>query len=487
MLEIVRGQVLSLHSLFPSRTPDEILKIYLQEEKDETATISRLIMMQEEEEEKAIKESAPKTSEGATIDISNDNSKKDNDDEEMLEIIEESSSSVVGNSNVDVDEKTKLEETMVETSDIAEDEDVEIDDYGSDIEIDDEEYQEEEEEEEEVYRDPTEDDENLFDYDDNEHIVLDVTDAYEYSEEELHNQTLQSELRRKAMDPKFFLDLKKEEETLEYLWEQYKKKKKDYKVLIDEMDIIREQDEEVQHTKDLIQWSGAQKDQIVLTMLKQYRWRSENISHDYWERGENYVFKLCGIPIGEKQTNDDDNTCPACFCDDVPMTESPMCGHSFCNACWKSYLEVKIKETSGLGQTRINCMDCNAALTQDFIFSFFKNDERIKRRFIENRIETYVSDHFMVTRCPSNRCKCAIKKTIDEPIHYVKCYCGERFCFQCGKEPHFPSTCQQVSDFKGKSSGMSEGASIAFIQGNTKVCPNCKKAIEKNGGCNHMT
>ncbi|KAG2392024.1 hypothetical protein C9374_013509 [Naegleria lovaniensis] len=537
--DLVRNAVLSIHELFPARTPNEILKIYLQEDRDEGQTIGRLIMMQEDELSKTSENNnetpttkddnssnnnnIPQASSSTSSDqppdpVSNKQPQLDNSSKEELVIIEDDG----GNKKKDIE---KEETTTMSSGDLKNDEEYVGDEY--ELDSNDEIHEEDivEEEEEVVYKDPNEDEENVFACDDNDNIVIELVDASAYDEEQIQSQTIASELRRNAVDPNYIINISKEEETLEHLWEQYKKRKQDaksYKVLMNEYDIMKDQETEIQNAKDLLQLNHVQEsgygDEFILAMLKQYRWRAESLSHDYWEHGVEFVCKKCGVPyeafkttfLGESSVSDssqnaqsyeeedDDPTCPSCFCDDVPMRKNPVCGHKFCEPCWRGYLEVKIKETAGLGQTRINCMECNTALTQDFIFSFFKNaksfnakreDERIKMKYIENRVDTYVNDHFLVTRCPNAPgCKCVIKKTVDIPLHKVRCVpCDTLFCFQCGKAPHYPATCEMFEEFSKKSSSMTEGASYDFIQKNTKPCPKCKRLINKNGGCNHMT
>ncbi|KAF0980451.1 hypothetical protein FDP41_013665 [Naegleria fowleri] len=529
--DLVRNAVLSIHELFPTRTPNEILKIYLQEDRDEGQTIGRLIMMQEDE----MMLSKSSSSENDTSITHDDTSginqsllldqhehipepQQGKSSEEEIVIIENEGVTGQEKKNINSEDQMNHDKKHEEEPHECVDDDYELD---SNDEIHDEDV--DIEEEEIVYRDPNEDEENVFACDDNDNIVIELVDASTYDEEQIQSQTIASELRRNAVDPNYIINISKEEETLEHLWEQYKKRKQDsksYKVLIDEYDIMKEQETEIQHTKDLLQLNPVQEigygDDFILAMLKQYRWRVESFSHDYWEHGEEFVCKKCGVPceafkaifLGESGSDssqniqcneeEDDPTCPACFCDDVPMRKNPVCGHRFCEPCWRGYLEVKIKEISGLGQTRINCMECNTALTQDFIFSFFSNaqtfnakreNERIKMKYIENRVDTYVNDHFMVTRCPNAPgCKCVIKKTVDIPLHKVRCVpCDTLFCFQCGKSPHYPATCEMFEEFSKKSSSMTEGASYDFIQKNTKPCPKCKRLIDKNGGCNHMT
>lgn len=81
----------------------------------------------------------------------------------------------------------------------------------------------------------------------------------------------------------------------------------------------------------------------------------------------------------------------------------------------------------------------------------------------------------------------------------VKCAEGHLFCWSCGEEAHWPCSCEQwaqwgrevaamvASDGGGDAAQTDESRNAAWIAANTKRCPRCRKPIEKNQGCMHMT
>ncbi|GMM30982.1 E3 ubiquitin-protein ligase [Martiniozyma asiatica (nom. inval.)] len=71
-------------------------------------------------------------------------------------------------------------------------------------------------------------------------------------------------------------------------------------------------------------------------------------------------------------------------------------------------------------------------------------------------------------------------------IPTVQCASKHRFCAGCnGEMDHAPCPCSLVESWRKKCKDDSETAN--WITTNTKDCPNCRNAIEKNGGCNHMS
>lgn len=67
----------------------------------------------------------------------------------------------------------------------------------------------------------------------------------------------------------------------------------------------------------------------------------------------------------------------------------------------------------------------------------------------------------------------------------LTCLCGERICFKCGNEGHFPATCQMAEEWLNNEK--SDSANLQYIKLNCEPCPKCKTQIEKNAGCQHMT
>ena len=100
---------------------------------------------------------------------------------------------------------------------------------------------------------------------------------------------------------------------------------------------------------------------------------------------------------------------------------------------------------------------------------------------------------------------------------------GHKFCFHCGEDAHRPASCEDVERYvSGKiwlqgrqinalvrmrslaahpcterfwseiqcrwnEKNSAESENVTWIIANTKKCPKCRKPIEKNQGCNHMT
>ncbi len=85
--------------------------------------------------------------------------------------------------------------------------------------------------------------------------------------------------------------------------------------------------------------------------------------------------------------------------------------------------------------------------------------------------------------CPYPNCGVCVRSVVFNKE--INCECGNNFCFACGKEGHRPCQCEMIAIWEIKNT--SESENVKWLIANTKQCPQCKKFIEKNQGCNHMT
>ncbi len=85
--------------------------------------------------------------------------------------------------------------------------------------------------------------------------------------------------------------------------------------------------------------------------------------------------------------------------------------------------------------------------------------------------------------CPAADCEYAAE-VASMAARSIECYCGWMYCFKCGLEDHRPCDCDVAKEWTKKDEG--GGANAKWLLTYTKDCPKCKRAIEKNQGCNFM-
>jgi ariadne-1 len=154
------------------------------------------------------------------------------------------------------------------------------------------------------------------------------------------------------------------------------------------------------------------------------------------------------------------------------------CGHRYCLACWKSYLEVAIKEGAEGIWAKCPAPKCPA----------ITHEEAWKKLVDKSTFKTYtkyltrglVTGNPLIKFCPAPGCSNAIRCERKGRREAVKCSCGYGFCFQCADYDigdHMPATCENVRQWQERAS--SESENIKWLIANTKRCPTCGKPIEK--------
>ncbi|KAJ6845011.1 putative E3 ubiquitin-protein ligase ARI2 [Iris pallida] len=224
------------------------------------------------------------------------------------------------------------------------------------------------------------------------------------------------------------------------------------------------------------------------TLLIYYQWDVERISESLELKGREQLFLEAGVSIICKKdetlsASSGLITCNICFDEVSDSAVTVMsCGHYYCSDCWIEHFIIRINE----GQSRrIRCMapKCNFICDEAIVRSLVsRKHPDIAERFERFLLESYIEDNKKVKWCPSKpHCGNAIRVEGDKCCE-VECICGLQFCFSCLSEAHSPCSCLMWELWFKKVSGDLDN--IGWVATNTKPCPKCHKAVEKNGGCN---
>ncbi|XVE69964.1 hypothetical protein DITRI_Ditri10aG0033300 [Diplodiscus trichospermus] len=234
------------------------------------------------------------------------------------------------------------------------------------------------------------------------------------------------------------------------------------------------------------------KEHHARTLLIHYCWDVDKVLAVLVEYGKDKLFSAAGLQmldhhaLSPNLSSSSTLTCNICYEDvSANMLTVMDCGHYFCNDCWTEHFIVKINE----GQSRhIRCMalKCNAVCDEEKIRQLVSTrDTNLSDKFDRFLLESYIEDNKRVKWCPSvPHCGNAIRIEDDEPCE-VECPCGMQFCFSCLSEAHSPCSCLMWDLWSKKCQDESE--TVNWITINTKPCPKCRKPVEKNGGCNHVS
>ncbi|XP_042432006.1 probable E3 ubiquitin-protein ligase ARI8 [Zingiber officinale] len=259
----------------------------------------------------------------------------------------------------------------------------------------------------------------------------------------------------------------------------YHRQQQNYTIL-SEADIRLRQEEDISRVSTVL--SIPRPDACIL--LRHYHWSVSRVN-DEWFADEQHVRKIVGLlekPV--KMQNHRELTCGICFENYTQdMMTSAACGHPFCGTCWRGYIGTSISD--GPGCLMLRCPDplCSAAVGQDMMYLLASHED--KEKYSRYLLRSYIEDNRKTKWCPAPGCEFAVEYVIGCGTYDVCCNCSYGFCWNCTEEAHRPVDCDTVAKWILKNSAESEN--MNWILANSKPCPKCKRPIEKNQGCMHIT
>lgn len=251
--------------------------------------------------------------------------------------------------------------------------------------------------------------------------------------------------------------------------------------VLTEADICQHQEEDITRISTVLSIPKV----AASILLRYYNWSVSKV-HDEWFADEEKVRKAVGLP--EKPVieypNAKELNCGICF-ETYPCKEmhAAACGHPFCYSCWAGYIGTAINDGPGCLMLRCPDPSCGAVVFQDMINALASNEDREK--YSRYFIRSYVEDNRKTKWCPAPGCDYAIDFIVGSGSYDVTCRCSYSFCWNCTEEAHRPVDCGTVAKWILKNSAESEN--MNWILANSKPCPKCKRPIEKNQGCMHIT
>ncbi|GAV69930.1 IBR domain-containing protein [Cephalotus follicularis] len=248
-----------------------------------------------------------------------------------------------------------------------------------------------------------------------------------------------------------------------------------------ETDIRQRQEDDITKVSTVLYISRAE----AAHLLCHYSWSVSKV-HDEWFADEDRVRNSVGLldkPMIQL-SNCKELTCGICF-EFIPRNKitSAACGHPFCCTCWEGYISTSIN--GGPGCLTLRCPDptCSAIVGQDMINKFASDED--KEKYSRYLFRSYIEDNRKTKWCPAPGCEHAVDFAAGGGNFDVTCLCSYGFCWNCAEEAHRPVDCGTVAKWILKNSAESEN--MNWILANSKPCPKCKRPIEKNQGCMHMT
>ncbi|CAH9077407.1 unnamed protein product [Cuscuta europaea] len=250
--------------------------------------------------------------------------------------------------------------------------------------------------------------------------------------------------------------------------------------ILNEADIHQRQEESITKIATVLSISKV----AAGILLRHYNWSVSKVN-DEWFADEVKVRRTVGLLENPTQLpSDKEITCGICFemCPRAGIS-SVACGHPFCFTCWQGYISTSINDGPGCLMLRCPDPSCSAAVGQDMVNAFATQDD--KDKYNRYFIRSFIEDNRKTKWCPAPGCDYAVDFIVGSGSYDVTCCCSYSFCWNCCEEAHRPVNCGTVAKWIMKNSAESEN--MNWILANSKPCPKCKRPIEKNQGCMHIT
>jgi ariadne-1 len=271
-----------------------------------------------------------------------------------------------------------------------------------------------------------------------------------------------------------------EEWSDDYIWEENEpllelKRAVSYEI-IQQGDIVKRQVQAIDKLSEELGLSYTQ----AAVFLMQTQWNPQRVI----EKIMNNSLSLPDfIRASSKVYDDKDNvTCILCFNIEIGSNMRALeCNHAFCLNCYTEYLKETVDSGVECIFTKCPMSDCEILVPQELFEELLP--QKVLDKYKMFVIRSYVDKRTDVKWCPAPDCTsaaCYPKKSARE----IVCNCGYSWCFGCGKDSHRPLSCELLKKWEAK---ITLDDNEQWLLVNTKTCPQCSNAIQKNLGCMHMT
>ena len=182
-------------------------------------------------------------------------------------------------------------------------------------------------------------------------------------------------------------------------------------------------------------------------------------------------------------------SCPICFECMVgcSATAQQACGHWFCDTCWREHVE----NTSFFGQREPSCPEYGCKQPINLLCLINAISLEGIRKVVVMQATNEIEMDQNTKWCPNTKCGRVLKVDVASETMNVACMCGQDVCFDCLQPAHWPITCEQTTSYlkelKKKGELIAALPDPTLIHGiNGKKCPDCRRFVEKMGGCFFM-
>lgn len=217
-------------------------------------------------------------------------------------------------------------------------------------------------------------------------------------------------------------------------------------------------------------------------VLARYQWDT-SIACQRIGDGQGIDDILSSLP----EVNHKGGACGMCYCDYGPQDLAGLgCMHFYCKFCYSEYLSMNLVE-KGLQCLFTKCPEqtCRTLVSGAMFKALLPPQSYDQHRSL--LVRSYFEARPSAKYCPGTDCQHGVDY-LKQASRSIVCNCGFVWCFRCRAEGHQPLSCEGMEAWNEKFGVAHDPlSSDNWIKLFTKPCPKCKKHIEKNQGCMHMT
>lgn len=176
------------------------------------------------------------------------------------------------------------------------------------------------------------------------------------------------------------------------------------------------------------------------------------------------------------------------FCHiEMKQFNSLECGHSACAQCWKRYFLNQFDKQV----TSIECGGdgCDLVFCDEKIAEIINMNDRQRAPRYFSEFEKWKLHNYRICnrilKCP--RLRCPYIGMPDDAPRKVQCKCGDYHYWKlCCPNWHAPLPCLLWQEWLNHRELGKYDEGLILMGENTKLCPLCRRPIERNGGCLQM-
>ncbi|EME40887.1 hypothetical protein DOTSEDRAFT_74442 [Dothistroma septosporum NZE10] len=150
-----------------------------------------------------------------------------------------------------------------------------------------------------------------------------------------------------------------------------------------------------------------------------------------------------------------------------------------CRKCWHEWLKSQVASASA---NKISCIQCSNILVQSDIQKLATVSTY--KAYEDASLKSVLSQDPDFRWCFATDCKSG--QIHDGGDIFTCSSCGYKACVHCNVAWHSEETCETYTG-RVQAQNLNEASSARTLQKVAKLCPNCSRKLQKNGGCDHMT